>query len=48
MKLIKSLKISKETHNILKIYCTKNSLKMNLWVENLIKNKIKNDKRKKN
>jgi len=43
---MKSLKITEKTHNILKLYCNENSLKMNLFVENLIKNKIENDKRK--
>lgn len=43
---MKSLKITEKTHNLLKLYCNENSLKMNLFVENLIKNKIENDKRK--
>lgn len=43
---MKSLKISNETHDILKKYCKINNLKISSWVEELIKNKIKNDKRK--
>ena len=33
---MKTLKISEETHTKLKIYCAKNKLKINEWVEKLI------------
>lgn len=36
MRQSKTLKISEDTHTQLKIYCAKNKLKMNEWVENLI------------
>ena len=42
---MKSLKITEETHKELKSYCKKNSLKMNLYVENLIKKTLYCDKR---
>lgn len=38
----KTLKISEETHQKLKIYCVKNKFKLNEWVEQLIiKNIVK-------
>jgi hypothetical protein len=37
MKKIKNLKISEETHNLLKKYCEENGLKMYKFLENLIK-----------
>ena len=43
---MKTLKITDETHEILKKYCKDNNLKINSWIESLIKNKIKNDKGK--
>jgi len=43
---MKSLKINDEIHNILKNFCKENNLKINSWVESLIKKEIKNDKRK--
>lgn len=43
---MKSLKITDEVHELLKKYCKENNLKINSWVESIIKNKIKNDKRK--
>lgn len=40
----KTLKISENTHTKLKIYCAKNKLKINEWVEKLIiKNIGKNE-----
>lgn len=39
MKRDKNLKITPETHKILKDYCEKNSLKMFAYVEKLIKEK---------
>lgn len=36
MNLIKTIKISEETHLKLKIYCAKNKLKINEWVDRLI------------
>lgn len=36
MKEIKNLKISVETHNVLKTYCDKRGLKMYKFLENLI------------
>lgn len=40
----KTLKISEELHQLIKIYCVKNKLKMNDWVEKeLIKIIEKND-----
>jgi len=44
---LKNLKISEELHTELKIYCSKNLLKLNLWVEKILKekiNQIKNEK----
>jgi predicted HicB family RNase H-like nuclease len=38
---MKSLKISKEIHKLLKIYCASKGLKINTFVENLISKKIK-------
>jgi predicted HicB family RNase H-like nuclease len=38
---MKSLKISKEAHTLLKVYCATKGLKINSWVENLILKKIK-------
>lgn len=43
---MKSLKISDETHELLKKFCKENDLKINAWIETIIKNKIKNDKGK--
>ena len=42
---MKTLKISEETHTKLKIYCAKNKLKINEWVDILIKNNIKDAKK---
>lgn len=42
---MKNLKISKNTHKLLKTYCNKNLLKINEWVDKLIKNTIKNAKK---
>jgi len=36
----KTLKISEIIHQKLKVYCVKNKLKLNKWVEDLIKNNI--------
>lgn len=33
MEELKSLKISKELHTKLKVYCSKEGLKLNTWVE---------------
>ena len=38
---IKNIKISVETHNILKSYCDKHGIKMYKFLENLIKEKCK-------
>jgi len=43
---MKSLKISDETHEELKKFCKEKDLKINAWIETIIKNKIKDDKRK--
>lgn len=43
---MKTLKINDDIHEILKKYCKENNLKINSWIESLIKNKIENDKRK--
>ena len=43
----KTLKITEKTHNELKIYCAVNKLKINDFVENLIKNKIEIKKNEK-
>ena len=37
MKKIKNLKISEESHELLKKYCEENGLKMYKFLENLIK-----------
>jgi|TARA_R110000868_G_scaffold234988_5_gene488733 hypothetical protein len=37
MKKIKNIKISEETHSILKTYCQDNGLKLYVFLENLIK-----------
>lgn len=40
--MAKTLKISEETHQKLKVYCVKNKFKLNEWVEQLIiKNIVK-------
>lgn len=44
IKKIKNLKISEETHSILKKYCRINGLKMFAFVELLIKEKCKTKK----
>ena len=41
MKRDKNLKITPQTHKILKDYCEKNGLKMFAFVEKLIKEKLK-------
>ena len=43
-KKIKNIKISLQTHTILKNYCKKNGLKMFAFIELLIKNKCKSNK----
>ena len=45
MKKLKNIKIDEKLHLELKMYATENSLKLNDWIEKLIKNefdKIKN------
>jgi predicted HicB family RNase H-like nuclease len=37
----KTLKISVELHKELKIYCVQNSLKLNNWIEEKLKEKLK-------
>ncbi len=37
----KTLKISVELHKELKIYCVQNSLKLNNWIEEILKEKLK-------
>jgi predicted HicB family RNase H-like nuclease len=44
----KSVKISEELHKELKIYSAQNSLKLNNWIEELLKEKIKELKCQKN
>ena len=44
---MKTLKITEETHNELKIYCVINKIKMNEFVEKMIK-KILKEKENKN
>lgn len=39
---MKNLKISESTHTKLKIYCAKNKLKINEWVDKLILKNLKN------
>lgn len=43
-KKIKNLKISVETHEILKTYCDKKGIKMYRFLENLIREKCKEKK----
>jgi len=43
-KKIKNLKISIETHNVLKTYCEKNGIKMYRFLEKLIIEKCKEKK----
>lgn len=43
-KEIKNLKISQETHKVLKTYCDKNGLKMYKFLENLILEKCQEKK----
>lgn len=38
--LYKNLKIKEDTHKMLKIYCAKNSLKINEFVNEIIKKEI--------
>jgi len=40
-KRIKNLKISEESHNILKMYCDKKGIKMYRFLENLIQENCK-------
>ena len=40
MKKLKNLKIDEKIHNELKNYTMENTLKLNEWVEKLIKNKL--------
>ena len=40
---IKNLKISEETHTKLKIHCAKNKLKLNDWVDELLKFNLENN-----
>ena len=44
---IKNLKISETTHKILKIYCAVNDLKINDFVDSIIKEKIGKENAKK-
>ena len=39
--MTKTLKISKKTHQKLKIYCAKNNFQINKWVDECILNSIK-------
>lgn len=41
---MKTLKITEETHTKLKVYCAKNKLKLNEWVDKMIIEMIKNEK----
>jgi predicted HicB family RNase H-like nuclease len=40
---MKTLKITEETHKMLKLFCVKNDLKMNDWVEQLIITNIEDE-----
>ena len=40
MEKLKNLKISDELHKEIKIYCAKEGLKINQWVEKILKEKI--------
>jgi len=40
MEQLKNLKITKELHKEIKIYCAKESTKINEWVESVLKEKI--------
>lgn len=42
---MKNLKISEVTHTKLKIYCARNKLKINEWVDKLILKNLKNEKK---
>jgi predicted HicB family RNase H-like nuclease len=37
----KTVVIENETHKVLKEYCNDNSIKLNSWVDNLIKEKLR-------
>lgn len=41
--MFKSIKITEKTHELLKNYCKNNNLKLNSWVESLIKNKLEKE-----
>ena len=41
MDKLKNLKVSEELHKKIKIYCAKEGLKINEWVEKTLKEKIK-------
>jgi predicted HicB family RNase H-like nuclease len=41
MEKLKNLKISDDLHKEIKIYCAKEELKINQWVEKTLKEKIK-------
>jgi len=40
---MKTIKISKEIHNILKDYCKENNLKLGHWIEFILKEYTKNN-----
>ena len=39
-----SITINRATHALLKEYCSKRTLKISRWIENLVINEIKNNK----
>lgn len=43
----KTLKISEELHQLIKVYCVKNKLKMNDWVEKELLKIIKSEEKQK-
>ena len=45
---LKSIKINKEIHKNLKIYCIKNDLKINSVLEEIINNYLKNNSKNDN
>ena len=44
---MKTLKISETTHTKLKVYCAKNKLKLNEWVDRVINIMIKSESNEK-
>ena len=42
MEEFKTVKISPELHKELKVYCSQEGLKLNQWIEKILKEKINN------